>query len=153
MKKQHPNLKWLERVSHFLDSQYRIPGTNIRFGLDPIASIFPVVGDLSTYMISLILILTMFKKGASGNLVARMILNSTIDAVVGSIPVIGTIFDVWFKSNNRNLQLLKEHYEQGKHQGSAKKMIIITVLVTLILMAVLGFVIYQIFVAVGALLT
>ncbi len=153
MEKQHPNLKWIERVSHFLDSKYQIPGTTIRFGLDPIASVFPVLGDLSTYMISITLILTMMKKGASGNLVARMVLNSTIDALVGSIPVVGTIFDVWFKSNNRNLQLLKEHYEQGRHQGSAKKVIIPTVLIALILMAVLGFVIYHIIVAIWEFLT
>lgn len=153
MRKQHPNLKWVEKISYFLDSKFRIPGTTIRFGLDPIASIFPVIGDFSTYAISLTLILTMYKNGASNNLIARMILNSTIDAVVGSIPVIGTIFDVWFKSNNRNLQLLKEHYEEGKHQGSAKKVVISIALVVLVLVVVFGIITYYSITALWNLLT
>jgi hypothetical protein len=69
-----PELLWVERMSKLLDSKFRIPGTSIRFGLDPIFGLLPVAGDLGTMLISLSLIYTMYQNGASGKLVAKMIL-------------------------------------------------------------------------------
>ena len=126
---KNSNLKWVDRTSRLMDSKFKIPGTNIRFGLDPIFSLFPVAGDLATYGVSAVLIATMYRHGASQKLVIKMIINSTIDLLLGSIPLIGTIFDVFYKANNRNVRLLREHYEEGKHRGSGRGLIAITVLI------------------------
>lgn len=127
-----PNkLQWVEFVTRWLDSKFVIPGTRIRFGLDPMLSLFPVLGDVLTYLVSISLIYTMHRHGASREVVIRMIINSSLDAVIGAIPGVGTIFDVFYRSNERNLRLLKEHYTEGKYQGRGTGLI-----VTIIIMAV-----------------
>jgi hypothetical protein len=130
-----PELLWVERMSKLLDSKFRIPGTSIRFGLDPIFGLFPVAGDLGTMLISLSLIYTMYQNGASGKLVAKMILNVLVDALFGSIPILGSFFDVYYKANNRNVRLLKQYYEDGKHRGSATGVVVSVLLVTVLVLA------------------
>ncbi len=126
--------RWIDRISVLMDSKFRIPGTKVRFGLDPILSLIPIVGNLSTYAVSAMLIWNMYRYGASRKVALMMIGNVVIDTLVGSIPLLGNVFDVFYKANNRNVQLLREHYQQGKHTGSGKG-IIATVL--LILFAIL----------------
>ncbi|HBH06500.1 MAG TPA: DUF4112 domain-containing protein [Flavobacteriales bacterium] len=130
-----PELRWVERVSKLLDSKFRIPGTGIRFGLDPLFGLLPVAGDIGTMVISLSLVYTMYRHGASGRLVAKMVGNVLIDVVLGSIPLIGIALDVYYKPNNRNVRLLKEYYRQGKHRGSASGVIVPVLLVTLLITA------------------
>jgi len=119
-----PDMEWIERIAKWLDSRFLIPGTNIRFGIDPLMSLFPIVGDLMTYIISGMLIHTMYNAGASRKVVIKMILNSTLDAIIGAIPLLGTVFDIFYRANDRNVRLLKEHYFEGKHQGSGKGLLI-----------------------------
>src|SRR5688572_8215589 len=102
-------IRWIEWLSHLMDSKFLIPGTRIRFGIDPILSLFPVFGDLLTYIISGAMIYTMHNHGASRKVVIKMILNSTLDTIIGVIPVVGTIFDIFYRANDRNVRLLKEH--------------------------------------------
>jgi hypothetical protein len=125
-------LRWVERAAHLLDSQFRLPGTRFRFGLDPLLGLLPVVGDLSTTVVSVALLLTMMRHGASGAVVVRMALNILLDTVVGAIPVVGNVFDFAYKSNERNVALLRRHYAEGRHTGSGKG------LVALLLLAFLG---------------
>src|SRR5690606_16666538 len=139
------NLQWIERIAHLLDSRFTIPGTSIRFGLDPIFSLFPVIGDLITYMISGALIYTMRQQGASRKVVIKMIINSTLDAVIGTIPLVGTVFDVFYRSNDRNVRLLKEHYLEGKHQGSGNGILIIVVVLAIIVFAAAIYGMYKLF--------
>src|SRR5688572_14095612 len=119
------DLGWVERMARWMDSRFVIPGTNIRFGIDPLLSLFPVFGDLFTYILSGALIYTMHNQGASRNVVIKMILNSTLDAIIGTIPLVGTIFDIFYRANDRNVKLLKEHYFEGKHQGSGTGLLIV----------------------------
>jgi hypothetical protein len=133
--KHSPNLQWVENFSRLLDSKFTIPGTQIRFGLDPILSLFPVIGDLITYFISGILIYTMHQQGASRKVVIKMVMNSTLDAVIGTIPLIGTVFDVFYRSNDRNVRLLKEHYLEGKHHGSGNGLLLVIVIVAILIVA------------------
>jgi hypothetical protein len=135
-----PELIWVDRVSRLLDSKFRIPGTRIRFGLDPVFGLLPVAGDVSTMLISLILIYTMHKHGASGKLLAKMILNVLADAVLGAIPIVGIFFDVYFKANNRNVHLLRAYYEDGKYRGSAKGIVISVLIVTILILSMLIYV-------------
>lgn len=137
------DLKWIERFSKTLDSRFTIPGTKIKFGIDPILSLFPVIGDLITLMLSGILIYTMQQHGASRNVVIKMVLNSTLDAIIGAIPLVGTVFDVFYRSNDRNLRLLKEHYFEGKHQGSGNGLLFTIIICSIILVAAAFYGIYK----------
>src|SRR5688572_10530144 len=125
-------IQWIERFSRWMDSRFQIPGTSIRFGIDPILSLVPVLGDVLTYIISGALIHAMHKHGASRNVVIKMILNTTLDAVIGAIPLVGTIFDIFYRANDRNVRLLKEHYFEDKHQGAGTGMLIVIAIVSLI---------------------
>ncbi|MCC9136751.1 DUF4112 domain-containing protein [Pontibacter silvestris] len=117
-------LKWVDYVVNLMDNQFSFPGTKWRFGLDPILGLFPVVGDLASFSVSAMLVLTMARHGASGKLVALMLLNIALDFTIGSIPVLGNIFDFAFKANERNVRMLRRHYEEGKYQGSGKGIIL-----------------------------
>ena len=121
-------LRWVERVARLMDSQFKLPGTRFRFGLDPLLGLIPIVGDLSTTAVSVALLLTMLRHGASGAVVVRMALNILIDTVVGGIPILGNIFDFAYKSNERNVALLRRHYAEGRHQGSGKGLVLLLLL-------------------------
>ena len=131
------DFKWIDKLSSFLDSKYKVPGTNFRFGIDPIIGLIPGLGDVTSFTFSSFLILLMAKKGASGKVVALMVLNVLLDTIIGSIPVIGTIFDFFYKANNRNVRLLKRHYEEGKYQGSGKGVLIATIVVLVVILVLL----------------
>lgn len=141
-------LQWVEQISKLMDSRFVIPGTNIRFGIDPILSMLPVLGDLATFVVSGMLIYTMRNHGASRNVAIKMILNATLDAMIGAIPLVGTIFDVFYRANDRNVKLLKEHYFEGKHQGSGNGLLAVIAIVSVVLVAATFFGIYKLFEAI-----
>ncbi|WP_345949847.1 DUF4112 domain-containing protein [Mucilaginibacter sp. PAMB04274] len=128
-------LKWVEGISRLLDDQFKIPGTNFRFGLDPIINLLPVAGDAAGFMVSAVLVLTMARHGVSRKVLILMLLNVLIDGLIGSIPLVGQIFDFYYKSNTRNIKLLKEHYVEGKHKGSGTGVVIVVLLILLVFMA------------------
>ncbi len=99
----------LDRMSTLLDSRYRIPFTHVRLGWDAIGGLLPVVGDLITAALSIHFVYRARHLGADGPLIRRMALNVLVDALLGAIPLVGTIFDVFFRANERNLQLLLDH--------------------------------------------
>jgi hypothetical protein len=125
-----PKLRGVELISKLLDSQFSING--FKFGIDPILNFIPFAGDGVTAIMSLILVYTMSKHGASSKIVVKMLGNVLIDTIIGGIPLIGWIFDFYYKSNDRNLRLLKEHYQEGKHTGSAKGVLIAALIVFII---------------------
>ncbi len=127
--------RWVRRVTTLLDDRLRIPGTNIRFGLDFLIGLLPWIGDVVSFVISGFLILTMARYGASGMLIVRMIGNVLLDSVVGAIPVFGNIFDLAYRANRRNLRLLEEHYAEEAHGGGAWWVLVLIVLVMLSLIA------------------
>jgi hypothetical protein len=124
------SLKDIEKLAKLMDAQFKVPGTNIRFGLDSLIGLIPGVGDLSTFAVSGYMLWIMANNGASGFLLARMVLNILIDAIVGMVPLLGDIFDIAFKANIRNMKLMQQHYTEGRHKGSAWK-IILPVLIVL----------------------
>jgi hypothetical protein len=132
---QQRNFKQLDWIAKLMDAQFSIPGTNFRFGLDGIIGLIPGAGDLSTFAVSGYLLTIMARNGASGFVLARMVLNVLIDAIIGMIPILGDLFDIAFKANMRNLRLMKEHYVEGRHRGGAWK-IVVPVLLILFLIIV-----------------
>ena len=112
-------LAHLERLADLLDSRWRIPGLGIPIGIDGIASIFPVVGDSATGVVSAYLVYRASRLGVSRSVLLRMAGNVGLDWAVGSIPVLGTIFDIGFKANTRNVNLLRRHLERERDRNPA----------------------------------
>ncbi len=110
---------FIERVTVLMDSKYKVPGTNFRFGIEPLINLIPFAGLIFNFFVSYLLVLMMAKYKVSGKTVAKMLLNVFLDLLISSIPFFGNFADFFFKANQRNLNLLKEHYYENKHQGSA----------------------------------
>ena len=102
-------------------------------------NLVPFLGDMTGFVISAGLLLTMAKKGAGNKLVVLMSINILLDATIGAIPFVGQVFDFYFKANSRNLNLMKEHYIEGKHEGSGRNTVILALV---IMIAVLCLTIY-----------
>ena len=92
-----------------MDSAIRIPGTGIRLGLDSIVGLVPGAGDLVSSVMSGYIVLASARMGVPPAVVARMILNLSVDTLVGTVPLLGDLFDVGFKANIRNAALLDRH--------------------------------------------
>lgn len=114
----HPNpaaekaIAELNLLASLLDSRWRIPGTSVRYGLDALVGLVPVLGDVATGLVSAYIVLQARNCGAGNGLVARMLGNVLLDTAVGSVPILGSIFDVYFKANNRNIRLLRRYLQR-----------------------------------------
>jgi hypothetical protein len=104
------SLERLKRLERLLDRQFEVAG--IRFGIDSIIGLVPVIGDLITGAMGFYLIQEGKRLGASKWTMARMYSNWGIDVTVGAIPVVGDLFDLAFKSNTKNLRLLIRDIEK-----------------------------------------
>ncbi|CAN5341682.1 hypothetical protein BH23VER1_BH23VER1_22850 [soil metagenome] len=95
-------------VASIMDDCIRIPGTNIRFGLDPILGLFPGLGDTLASLVGVAIIGEASRVGVSRKALVTMAFNILANAAAGSVPVAGDAFSVWFKSNRRNYELLQK---------------------------------------------
>jgi hypothetical protein len=102
-------LRRLERLARLLDSQFRIPGLGIRFGLDSIIGLAPGIGDAVGLALSGYIVMEAWRLGLPSAIIMRMIANLAVDTAVGSVPVVGDLFDVAWKANRRNLQHIRRH--------------------------------------------
>ncbi|MEM9734485.1 MAG: DUF4112 domain-containing protein [Pseudomonadota bacterium] len=100
----------LDRYEEWLDSKFSVGG--LQFGLDGLIGLIPVVGDVATTGISMVFLADAWKAGARKRVMARMVGNIGIDFVAGSIPVVGDLFDFAFKSNTKNLRLLRQERQR-----------------------------------------
>jgi hypothetical protein len=107
-------LSWFRWWADLLDSRYRIPGTNVRFGLDPVLSLIPGLGDLASPAFAVALIVQGLHQRVPRLVLLRMVGNALVDAVVGAVPGVGTVADIFWRANSRNLALLERH-AQGVH--------------------------------------
>lgn len=112
------DIEHLGRFAALLDSRYRIPGTSIRFGWDALLGLIPGVGDAATLLPAAYLIYKGHRLGVSRGTLARMMLNTGIDATLGSVPLLGDVFDMFFKANNRNVALLRRELETRRMAGN-----------------------------------
>jgi hypothetical protein len=98
----------LDLLSRALDTWFRVPGTNIRFGLDGIVGFIPGIGDLLGGLASCIIVLAAYFRGVPLITIARMVANLAIEVVVGLVPVLGNLFDIGWRANRRNYHLLEQ---------------------------------------------
>lgn len=100
-------LQRMRTLAKFMDTAYRIPGTNFRFGWDAILGLIPGVGDLATGIVSASIVGYALRMGVRKRTLARMLANLGVDMTVGAVPLLGDLFDAGFKSNIRNVALLE----------------------------------------------
>jgi hypothetical protein len=108
-----PALPALRKWAVLLDSAFQVPGTTMRFGLDPIVGLVPGAGDLVTGFFFVMILLHSLRLRVPKVIVARMLLNTGVDLVVGAVPLLGDLFDAGFKANLRNLALLERYAVPG----------------------------------------
>jgi len=102
----------LDALATLMDAAFVIPGTNIRMGLDGLIGLLPIAGDLIASLVSSYIVWEARQLGAPRWLLARMMLNVAIDTAIGSVPVVGDVFDVMFRANLKNMALLKRYLER-----------------------------------------
>lgn len=110
-RQHHERVQLAKKLALLLDSAFEIPGTGQKVGLDPILGLVPGLGDAVSLTISLYILYVGHQLGLSRWQLTRMILNITVDTVVGSIPVLGDAFDLLWKSNMKNIDILEKHLE------------------------------------------
>jgi hypothetical protein len=104
-----PHAASLHQLARLLDEAVRIPGTNVRVGLDAVLGLIPGAGDVAGGLLSAFIIGQAAALGASRAVLARMVLNVAVDAIVGAVPIVGDLFDIGWKANTRNARLLEQH--------------------------------------------
>jgi hypothetical protein len=97
------------RVTHVLDELVSVPGTPIKVGLDPVIGVIPIAGDVLAALVGLWVILEASRFGIPRVVLGRMVANLVVDLGIGAIPLIGDAYDLFFRSNSRNLELFRRH--------------------------------------------
>ena len=105
-----------------LDSRFKIPNTNIRFGIDPLLGLIPGAGDWLAGVISLYFLIQAAMHGGKASVLGRMFVNILLDVLIGSIPILGEVFDVYWKANERNAQILQELEEDPDRTRSESRL-------------------------------
>lgn len=121
-------------LAHLLDDGIRIPVLGVRFGLDAVIGLVPGLGDFSGAILSSYVVLLGARLGAPRSVILRMIGNVAVDTIGGSVPLLGDLFDVGFKSNLRNVALLDRWIDQpGRTHATSRRAVGFTVLALAVL--------------------
>lgn len=104
----------LESFARLMDSQFRLPGTPIRLGLDGIVGLVPVVGDAATALLASYVFAEAAGLGVRKRVMALMLLNTGIDLAIGAVPVVGDLFDIGWKANAKNARLVLAEARGGR---------------------------------------
>lgn len=110
----------LNHLAGVLDDIFHIPGTKIRFGLDPIVGLVPGLGDIITGLLSFLIVFAAWQRGLPKIAISRMVVNIAIDTLLGSIPLVGDVFDSVWKSNRMNYNLLVRYKSGVRRQLLAR---------------------------------
>ena len=106
-------------IARLMDTAIGIPGTRIRFGADSVFGLIPVIGDAGGALVGLYIVNEARLLGLPPEKLARMLGNIAADTVVGSVPIVGDVFDVFFKSHRRNFELVLDHF--GLHPDELRE--------------------------------
>jgi hypothetical protein len=133
-----PLFKW---VAFVMDGLLGIPGSKRRLGLNPLIDFIPVVGDVSAAVVSASVLLYGVTRGLPKILLARMALNVVLNEVVGAVPLVGSAFAFWFRPNQRNYDLLKQHANAPVRPGKSDWIFVVAVIACLFLVILAGLVV------------
>ena len=110
--RDHTDTSDIDKLADLLDAKWVLPGTTWRFGLDSVIGLVPGVGDAVTTLMGAYIIVRARELGAPIHLQAAMVGNLVIDALVGAVPLLGDVFDFAFRSNAKNVRMLKRHLDK-----------------------------------------
>jgi hypothetical protein len=111
---------WADKFVRVLDDGVRIPGTQVRFGLDAVLGFFlPTLGDAVTGAGSAALLFLALRERVPTVAIGRMLINIFVDTLIGSIPIVGDLFDVFFRANRRNLEIIERYHSDPDATPSA----------------------------------
>ncbi len=130
------DISGIRQLARLLDAAIRVPGTNIRFGLDAILGLIPGAGDLAGGILSTFIILQAAKLGAPRSVLARMVMNVAVDSIVGAVPLLGDLFDVGWKSNTRNAALLERYAERPQATRASSRLAVIAAVAAVLVIVV-----------------
>jgi len=133
-----PLFRWLALI---MDDFLRLPGTRLRFGLDPIIGLLPGIGDVASAIISAVALVHAARYGVPKILIARMATNILINELVGIIPGLGDAFSFWFKSNVRNYELLQRSSAAPARSRRGDWIFVIAVLTLLFIIVCAGLIV------------
>jgi hypothetical protein len=105
------NLTRIRRISRLMDTAFKIPVLGVKVGWDPVLGLIPGLGDLIATAISAYVIVLAARFRLPRGILAQMIFNIGLEALVGTVPLVGDLFDAFYKSNVRNLKLLEAHLQ------------------------------------------
>ncbi|MGV2828696.1 DUF4112 domain-containing protein [Myxosarcina sp. GI1(2024)] len=128
----------LRRIAHLLDNAIAIPGIGYRIGLDPLIGLLPGGGDTVTGALGGYIIVEAARMGIPRRVIWQMVGNIIFDSILGTLPVIGDIFDVGWKANARNMALLEKHLHYTQDNRQSDRLFLIG-LVLLLVIIILGF--------------
>jgi Domain of unknown function (DUF4112) len=100
----------LRRLAWIIDALGRVPGTRFRFGLNSVIGLAPWVGDAVLVLISLYIVFEAVRLGLPRAKIVRMLVNVTVEAAFGAVPLLGDLLDVAWKANLRNVDIIDEHF-------------------------------------------
>lgn len=135
------SIKHYQKIATILDSQFVIPGTSIRFGIDAIIGLFPGIGDILGLVLSLYIVYGAARLGVSTPTLLRMLFNISADSIVGVVPFLGDIFDVVHKANLSNVRILRNANLDGNQNARTPEAVrrltkLIFILASIILLAI-----------------
>jgi hypothetical protein len=103
-------LRRIRGLARLMDTALRVPGTRLSLGADSVLGLIPGIGDFAAMGISLVIVNEARRLGVPKERLVKMLFNVGVDTVAGSVPLLGDVFDVYFKSNRRNLQSVLDHF-------------------------------------------
>jgi len=130
-----PSFGAVSKFAYWLDAGIRVPGTNFRFGLDPIIGLIPGAGDAAGAVLAGWILVEAIRLGASRATVIRIAGNVALDAAVGAVPLLGDIFDFVWKANLRNVALLERHLAAPDRAERADRSFVLLVIFGVLVMA------------------
>ena len=125
MRDEGSRIQLLRRWARLLDSAFRLPGTNFRFGLDPLIGLIPGIGDLVSPIFGVLIIWHAASLRVPKVIIARMVINAVVDGVVGAVPVFGDAMDFAWRANEWNMALLERHAIRGRPPSSGDHLFVI----------------------------
>lgn len=137
MKQATEQISRLRKLSKFLDSEFDGP-MGFRFGWDGIFGLIPFVGDLVTNLLSLFILSQALVLGASPYVLGRMAINLAIENLFDMVPIVGNIFDFFWKANEKNMDLLERHLQDARSTSLNSKFFLILIVVALLSFLVLS---------------